>query len=206
MATQPNQDPGGHRLVAHSDGSVRRGSMASTPAADWGKVRAVVEAEVGPVSEERFEKAWFKALGLRHHHEAAVAGWALPPRQLQAKLLRDEDPLHDAAHHYMEVSVALGQDWYGSLEAFHGCHVLYSLYAPGGEALYIGVTNNLGRRMMQHARKWWFITVDPWACTFEQFATRGDVLRAEAEAIAEEQPAMNRAGRVLIPRYLKVER
>lgn len=87
-----------------------------------------------------------------------------------------------------------------------GEHVVYRLATvrPGRspeddvEIVYVGVTSHFANRMRSHARKWWWQTVVPAACEFELFATRAAANAAEAQAIYELQPPMNRAGRLLV--------
>lgn len=87
-----------------------------------------------------------------------------------------------------------------------GRHVVYYLYArlpgldpeDGVECVYIGVTSNLRARIAAHARKWWWPTIDPGLTYLEEHATRRAAEEAERVAIHQHQPAMNRAGRLLV--------
>lgn len=64
--------------------------------------------------------------------------------------------------------------------------------------VYVGVTSNLRQRLRSHARKWWWQAVDLDLCDFEEHATRQEAERVEADLIRWYQPAMNRAGRLLV--------
>lgn len=66
------------------------------------------------------------------------------------------------------------------------------------ELVYIGVTSSLRARLRAHSRKWWWPTIDPTLLYLEQHATRREANIAEAEQIHWFQPAMNRAGRLLV--------
>jgi hypothetical protein len=85
-------------------------------------------------------------------------------------------------------------------------HWVYWLraYTPGIDpewtltTVYVGVTSHLRSRIHQHTRKWWWPAVDRDLCYFEQFPTRAEAEAEERVEIRECQPAMNRAGRLLV--------
>ena len=68
-------------------------------------------------------------------------------------------------------------------------HTVYRLYDAEGRLLYVGMTNNLPRRLEQHARKPWWARVA--RTDLQQEPNRGAAMRAEAEAIRTERPAYN---------------
>jgi hypothetical protein len=72
-----------------------------------------------------------------------------------------------------------------------GCFV-YWLWAGDGRCLYVGSTRNLRARLQAHRRRW------PDQIAHVSYADFGDdergMLKNEAYAIAEEQPAYNVAG------------
>lgn len=69
-------------------------------------------------------------------------------------------------------------------------HALYRYYADDGVLLYVGITNDMSRRMDQHAadKGWW---QEVRGVTVEWYDTRDAVLAAERRAIAVEQPRHN---------------
>lgn len=86
-------------------------------------------------------------------------------------------------------------------------HVVYSLngltpgvdpYEVDSAHIYVGVTSNLRERLYAHSRKWWFVAVVPELCEFDPHATRAAAEKTEAALIRFLQPAMNRAGRLLV--------
>lgn len=85
-------------------------------------------------------------------------------------------------------------------------HFVYHLAAPvpgrtteeSVAHVYIGVTSALRQRMRAHARKWWFAAVAHDLLYLEEHPSRQAANRAEAELIRMFQPAMNRAGRLLV--------
>jgi hypothetical protein len=69
--------------------------------------------------------------------------------------------------------------------------VLYRHFDKHGTLLYVGISATLGGRIKAHQRNsQWFNTVD--RITLEHFATRGDVLQAERDAITTEHPLHNK--------------
>lgn len=69
-------------------------------------------------------------------------------------------------------------------------HALYRFFNSDGRLLYVGITNDPGRRWREHAgdKPWWHeVTVT----TIERFATRGEVRDAEKAAIVTEKPLYN---------------
>lgn len=87
-------------------------------------------------------------------------------------------------------------------------HFVYQLVGrlPGidpfeGDAaqLYVGVTGNLRARLRAHSRKWWWVVVDYSLCAFDDHSqTRVEAEQLERDMIRMFQPAMNRAGRLLV--------
>ena len=96
-------------------------------------------------------------------------------------------------------------DWVDALTQF-APQVVYHLVAalPGVDpeqataSVYVGVTADLRSRLRAHSRKWWFATVVPELCEFSEHATRAQAEAAERAMIRWYQPAMNRAGRLLV--------
>ena len=76
---------------------------------------------------------------------------------------------------------------------------LYRVYGETDLLLYIGISNNFGRRWREHAKKqpWWGekrrLTVDEW------FPFRSDAEAAEAAAIRAERPKYNKTHNVQRP-------
>jgi predicted GIY-YIG superfamily endonuclease len=69
-------------------------------------------------------------------------------------------------------------------------HALYRFFDAGGDLLYIGITNDPGRRWGRHATdKPWWIEVD--RIELERYPDRTSVLDAEQKAIKEERPRYN---------------
>jgi predicted GIY-YIG superfamily endonuclease len=69
-------------------------------------------------------------------------------------------------------------------------HVLYRCYNRSKLLLYVGMTNNPELRFKHHrADKIWWKYVD--RITLEDFATRRELIEAEAEAIHSEKPKFN---------------
>lgn len=64
--------------------------------------------------------------------------------------------------------------------------------------IYVGVTNNPRRRFAEHARKWWWWAVDLRLSEIIGYPTRQEAESAERQMIHDYQPAMNRAGRLLL--------
>ena len=67
---------------------------------------------------------------------------------------------------------------------------LYRLYDAGGELLYVGLTDNLGARLDEHAnsKPWWG---DVTRRTAEWLPSRVEARKAEAAAILNEEPRYN---------------
>lgn len=77
-------------------------------------------------------------------------------------------------------------------------HALYRFFGAGGTLLYIGITNEIPRRLKQHSGdKPWWLGVS--SITVEHYPSREAVLEAERRAIITEKPLYNdqhnRAGR-----------
>jgi predicted GIY-YIG superfamily endonuclease len=69
-------------------------------------------------------------------------------------------------------------------------HALYRFFDAGSDLLYVGVTNDPGRRWGQHANdKPWWHEVDH--IEIERYPDRESVLAAERKAIQEEHPRYN---------------
>lgn len=69
-------------------------------------------------------------------------------------------------------------------------HILYRCYNKATRLLYVGMTNHLENRIKNHrAGKVWWKYVDH--LTFQQFRSRGELARAEADAIEKESPKFN---------------
>lgn len=85
-------------------------------------------------------------------------------------------------------------------------HVVYLLRGllPGvapthdAQVIYVGVTSHLRQRLYAHARKWWWVAVVPALCEFDPHTTREAAEACERTMIRCYQPAMNRAGRLLV--------
>lgn len=88
----------------------------------------------------------------------------------------------------------------------HGRHFVYHLCGrlPGVDPeeaiahVYVGVTSNLRARLRTHARKWWWPVIDLDLGEYIEHPTRAEAEADEAEMIRWLQPAMNRAGRLLV--------
>lgn len=71
-----------------------------------------------------------------------------------------------------------------------GCY-LYRLWCDDGRLLYVGVSTRLRARLASHRRRW----PDLWTeATWEEHPDEATMLAAERHAIANEDPALNRAG------------
>jgi hypothetical protein len=72
---------------------------------------------------------------------------------------------------------------------------LYRLHDAEGRLLYVGISSSGGRRLEQHAysKAWWHEVA---AATFEEFPTREAAAAAELQAIRDENPRHNIAGRL----------
>lgn len=94
-------------------------------------------------------------------------------------------------------------DWIDALPSVG--HFVYWLAAvpPGASVescvlVYVGVTSSLRARLRAHSRKWWWPVIDPELAYFEQHESRAAANAAESRDIHLYQPAMNRAGRMLV--------
>lgn len=86
-----------------------------------------------------------------------------------------------------------------------GRHFVYWLATipPGRDAeraelIYVGVTSDLRSRMRSHSRKWWWPVIDLGLLALEEHPSRQEANEAESRDIHLYQPAMNRAGRLLV--------
>jgi predicted GIY-YIG superfamily endonuclease len=69
-------------------------------------------------------------------------------------------------------------------------HALYRFFDAGGDLLYVGITNDPGRRWGRHANdKPWWHEVDH--IEIERYPDRESVLAAEQKATKEERPKYN---------------
>lgn len=69
-------------------------------------------------------------------------------------------------------------------------HVLYRFFDAGGDLLYVGVTNDPGRRWSRHASdKPWWNEVD--RIEIDRYPDRTSVLAAERKAVQDERPRYN---------------
>ncbi len=138
----------------------------------------------------RGAEEWIASHGLdeesrRQFNEVADAAW------YGSALMWGEEPRRDSR-------------WIESLPNVG--HFVYHLigYKPGVsseeavEHIYVGVTSNLRSRMKSHSRKWWWTAVVPDLCYFDERPTRKEAEAEERVCIREDQPAMNRAGRLLV--------
>ncbi len=66
---------------------------------------------------------------------------------------------------------------------------LYRIYGERSSLIYVGVTDNLPRRMADHCSKEWWR--DMRAMSVEEFPTRAAALAAEAELIRTARPTHN---------------
>ena len=83
---------------------------------------------------------------------------------------------------------------------------LYRFYDPGGVLLYVGITDDVARRLRQHARnKAWFAQVQYQAVTW--YGSEWSARQAEKQAIHREAPRYNIAGAIEPPRAVtKIDR
>ena len=78
-------------------------------------------------------------------------------------------------------------------------HALYRHYDKTGRLLYVGITNDPGRRWEQHRGKaWWTEVVNT---KIEHFPDRTSVLEAERRAIVSERPWWNISGNKDVVEY-----
>ena len=66
---------------------------------------------------------------------------------------------------------------------------LYRHYSKKGTLLYIGITNNLKRRVSEHSKKHWYDSSGNF--TYQKCKDRKDALRKERKAIISEKPRYN---------------
>lgn len=71
-----------------------------------------------------------------------------------------------------------------------GCY-LYRLWAADDRLLYVGVSTNLRARLRAHVRRWGDL-IDH--CSWDEHEDERSMLAAEAQAIRDELPALNKAG------------
>ncbi len=68
---------------------------------------------------------------------------------------------------------------------------VYTMWnAETGEPIYVGCTGNLGQRMRQHERRWWYPQVT-WIGAV-RFESRDEALEAESVRIHKLRPRVNR--------------
>jgi predicted GIY-YIG superfamily endonuclease len=74
---------------------------------------------------------------------------------------------------------------------------VYEIDGPDGTLWYVGVTNNVDRRMAQHARlsPWFRDAASPKPARARWYRTRTTALAVEAQRIANQHPLYNRRGR-----------
>lgn len=79
---------------------------------------------------------------------------------------------------------------------------VYRCFSEDGTLLYVGLTDNVNRRMYQHAHRapWWKQVSEIQSTVY---ADRGSALKAEARAILDERPTYNRTEP---PSWLSAER
>ena len=71
-------------------------------------------------------------------------------------------------------------------------HMVYALYDSAGDALYVGMTGDLPRRLAVHARKEWWRQVDHLNASL--YPTRDEARAGERRLIDDLQPAWNIQG------------
>lgn len=78
-----------------------------------------------------------------------------------------------------------------------GQQALYRFYDDAGQLLYVGITNDPGRRMSQHAeqKRWW---PEVRGVSIEWYDDREGVAAAERRAVAIERPRHNKQLRQMI--------
>ena len=81
---------------------------------------------------------------------------------------------------------------------------LYRMYDCDGNLLYVGLTEDAGRRFGEHSAKRWFPLVA--TIKLEWFSNEARATFAERKAIAREQPRFNKAGLALPPGSLRRHR
>jgi hypothetical protein len=80
---------------------------------------------------------------------------------------------------------------------------LYRYFDSAGRLIYVGITDDAGRRGHQHAAtaRWWHLIA---SATFEHFGTREEAELAERRAIVDEQPVYNIAWAIGMKFYIKM--
>ena len=73
-------------------------------------------------------------------------------------------------------------------------HFVYRVYDPERRLLYVGVTDDVERRLGQHRREGAPWMPEFYALRMESFATRTEAEAAETESIAIERPLWNVSG------------
>lgn len=69
-------------------------------------------------------------------------------------------------------------------------HALYRFYGDTGQLLYVGITQDPGKRLAQHtATKNWWTSVR--GISIDWYSSRADAAAAERRAITVERPLMN---------------
>ena len=78
----------------------------------------------------------------------------------------------------------------GSTHSSATAHALYRLYGDTGQLLYVGISNDPGRRFGQHAstKSWWQAVR---GISLDWYSSREDALAAETRAIRVERPLAN---------------
>jgi predicted GIY-YIG superfamily endonuclease len=71
--------------------------------------------------------------------------------------------------------------------------ILYRHFNSESVLIYIGITNDPPKRLRMHKAKsaWWAEVMDGGYTTYEMFDSREELILAEKEAIASEQPRDN---------------
>lgn len=78
--------------------------------------------------------------------------------------------------------------------------IVYHLYAPG-RLVYVGVTDDLDRRLAEHRRSsWWWPCINPLLTYVEAHPTREAAEEAERVAIQTLHPAANVTDRLPVIR------
>lgn len=76
-------------------------------------------------------------------------------------------------------------------------YTVYRLYDADRHLLYVGATANWTDRRRGHVSKPWWPDVDESLTQLTRYASRGDVARAERDAIESESPKYNICGRTM---------
>lgn len=162
----------------------------------------------GPIGRDvtrdvsRYGEVWFVsepgayqlALSNRSDKGAAFRRWfvcELAPavHALEAPVVHERDlpVVHSTETVKVLRSTQVSKD-YVRIEA--GAHSLYRLFSRSGELLYVGIANDVERRMAQHRqdKPWWPQVAD---AVVEEFPDRRAALAAERVAIRTEGPVYN---------------